>query len=234
MSLEETQSLDTWLEKSLLSENTDIVLEYRGNELKNTQFVNALEDIDGLMKLLREDNDQVISNCNKFMSSYKSIKSQKDFGKLMGLMDDLIGKYNNDSKKRFEGANGKDKWAEIKKTAKKFSTKYSEMGMTTRENFEKKFKEYLEVAQKMCDDLVKKADELESIYNKIKKIDYDYAGKIYNRVFNSLKYAFESARSTANSLLYLIQILDVDGIKSSMIYNILNKNKSTQLTKAKM
>ena len=165
---------------------------------------------------------------------YKKAKNRKDFGTVMATSDDYQRKFAEDSKKRFSTiTNGRQRWKTLASVAKKFSNNYSEMGMTTRENFDKKFQKYLEDMKKRKDHIKEINENLNNAWDTAKKVDYESADKAYGVIFKYLEYVFKDCQLNIRDLMYIIDILNVSGIKSSLIYNILNKDKNANLKKGK-
>lgn len=212
----------------------ELMLEYKGNEIKNYTFVQVLDDMDKLIKMFMANIDEYTKMTESMLKQFKSLKSAKEFNATLLKIDKDKEKFLDDDSV-FKNNYGPLSWDLLKKYSRKFSTKYSEMGLTTRENLETKMRNYLESLEKERKKYEDIAKDLEKTYQDKAKILYTESQRLHDKIVGCLNSGYKEIQATIGDILYVISTLNVDKIKSSALYNLLNKNKNdyTVANKAK-
>lgn len=212
----------------------ELMLEYKGNEIKNYTFVQVLDDMDKLMKMFIANIDDYTKMAESMLKSFKNTKTAKDINELQIKIDKDKEQFMKDDS-LFKNNYGPLSWDLLKKYSKKFSTKYSEMGLTTRENFETKLRGYLENLEKERKKYEDIAKDLSKTCDTKEKISYTEAQRLHDKIVGCLNAGYKEIQATIGDILYIISTLNVDKIKTSALYNLLNKNKNdyTVANKAK-
>lgn len=212
----------------------ELMLEYKGNEIKNYTFVQVLDDMDKLMKMFIANIDDYTKMAESMLKAFKNTKTAKDINELQIKIDKDKEKFTKDDS-LFKNNYGPLSWDLLKKYSKKFSTKYSEMGLTTRENFETKLRGYLENLEKERKKYEDIAKDLSKTCDAKEKISYTEAQRLHDKIVGCLNAGYKEIQATIGDILYIISTLNVDKIKTSALYNLLNKNKNdyTVANKAK-
>lgn len=228
------EALRTYNKKKPQNESADVLLEYKGNEIKNYTFVQVLEDVDKLMFAFRTNIEQTTQFADNMLSRFSKVKTSGNLNELLASTDSEIKDWDKDDS-AMKNQYGPLTWGLLNKYARKFSTKYSEMGLTTRENFEKRLQNHLEFLKKEKDKYKDYKKKLEDAYQKAVKLDYTNAQKMHDRIVDIVNYGMREINATIKDIVSVIDTLKVDRLKTSLLYNILNKNKNdyTVANKAK-
>ena len=215
-------------------ESVDLVLEYKGNEIKNYTFVQVLEDVDKLMLAFRKRFEQTTSFANSMLQRYnQKAKDPDQLADLLIATEKEMEEWENDDS-AFKNQYGPVTWNLLKKYASKFSTKYSQMGMNTRQNFDKKFQSYLNELKDQKDKYREYKYKVEASYQKAKKFDDTNSVKMYNRIAKVVNVGVEENDQAAKLITQMIKTLKVEKLLKSPLYKLLNigANKKDKVAKA--
>lgn len=216
--------------RNIKESSEELMLEYKGNEIKSNIFAQVLDDTDNLIKYFMERIETVDDNIEEMLKLANSSTKANISKNYMEIVK--IGRGMNDELAKVKDIYGPMTWSNLSSQIKKFNNKYSELSMTQREALDEKMKSYLEKINKWISKYndKKTKDRVQNIIDKCRALDGGTTAQIADVIYSWINFTCQEINYTKGDILSIIRDLNVSGIKKSLIYNLLNKSS----TKAEM
>lgn len=221
---------DTIKEEDLLSESgIESILEFDGNDKKNQEFIKLLKDID----TLTQKNLEKIKKCISDLEKYQHWAD--DIVKNPNKLSSYITKIEKDNKEfnawleKNRVANGPKTFAELRKKARTFNNKYSEVVMGSKKEVSAKFDKVEKEMNRLITPWVSKNDStgkaignLVDTTNKIiDEIDRTNGIVFQRRIRQIYDYALDEAEWTLEDIDAFRKVLDIE-FENKKMYKFVN------------
>lgn len=202
-----------------------VILEYKGNEIKTNTFIQVLKDIDNLVKYNFAKLDTVDDSIDQMLKLIKS-SNKSNISKNYTEMVKIGRGINNDLAK-VKDIYAPLTFALLQKECKRFNNKYSQLSMAQRENLDNKMMQYNKELGKYYNKYSKTYQDeiLTPALNKCRAIDGGTTTQMSDIVYSWINYLISEVNYTKGDILAIGNELNVTKIKSSFLYNALNKMK---------
>lgn len=212
-----------------IKESVDVLQEYKGNEIKSNIFIQVLTDMDNLIKFYIERIAIYDENVDKMFNLAKKSTKQTLSKNYMEMVK--LGRDMNDDIATAKDNYAPMTWNQLTSQLKKFNNKYSELSMTQREALDNKMQSYLKDVQKYLNkyDSKDKFKEERDILDKCRAIDGGTTNQISELIYSWVQLLWNELIATKRDILDIINMLNIDGIKGSLLYNILNKSSKSKI-----
>lgn len=209
------------LKKKESTNESAVITEMKGNDVKNQVFKDILEEIDDICKMNYDKVILLSTTLNKIVNLESKINDKNittSSNEASKIYNDLLSKYKNFGK----SYNMAITVTMVRSEIKKFNNKYSESSMNERlkitEKLEK-IKEDLKKIAKVVKDLNKKHNEN---YDKICDIDVQKADFLNNKISYIGKSSCSEINATINDIDIFIKELNAKKLQDSPIFKFLN------------
>ena len=202
-----------------------VILEYKGNEIKTNTFIQVLKDIDNLVKynFAKLDTlDNSIDQMLKLIKSSDKSNISKNYTEMV-----KIGRGINNDLAKVKDIYAPLTFALLQKECKRFNNKYSQLSMAQRENLDNKMMQYNKEIGKYYNKYNKTYQDeiLTPALDKCRNIDGGTTAQMSDLVYSWINYLISEVNYTKGDILAIGNELNVTKIKSSFLYNALNKMK---------
>lgn len=227
--------LENYFLESVLNESgcarINYVQEIVGNANKNNNFIQVLDQIDGLMTMFI-DKIKLVDEYLYWMSDQLDKTNEKTFNKVFSdcktrgrETNKKLDKIKDDFKKKY-GKDGKDIWPDFKRQIKMFNNKYTETSMENKKKLDTKLESYFKLLKEVLDRYQDEGEYDKKAYNTYKKIDnfnvtYSNAYSDFEQAW--YKYIWNEAKYTINDLLFVVDELNIKKLEKSPLFKFLNK-----------
>jgi predicted metal-dependent hydrolase len=202
-----------------------VILEYKGDEIKTNTFVQALKDIDTLIKYNFANLDTVDDSIDEMLKLIKSSNKSNISKNYVEMVK--IGRGINDDLAKVKDVYAPLTYALLQKECKRFNNKYSQLSMTQRENLDNKMMQYCKELKKYYDKYNEafQTEILTPALDKCRAIDGGTAAQMSDVIYSWINYLISEVNYTKGDIVSIGKTLNVTKIKSSFLYNTLNKMK---------
>lgn len=218
------------VDESVVYEDFDYLVEFKGNEEKNNIFIQVLDDVDKMLKSRADIIDTLEDSCNKVFNMTKSVKAENIREAIEKVYQ--IDKQTANAITKIEGYYPNLTMRFIRSEVRKFNNKYSEITMNEKKKLAVKLQQY---KKKMQDFGYKYEEESQIQKEWIKAIERMENDNIKSS-YQLAKYAqnwYKMIIDYVNESIELIndieKLLNVEKGQKSIIYKVLNiKSKKSK------
>lgn len=226
------------IKKALLERTMDkIVLEFQGDPDKNKEFIDLLKEMENALEAAEKDirkMDEIIRRLGKDIKELYDETAKKGFGqpnmlnKLKTITDHVkkeVEDYRSFTKDNYKDVNIRKTYDNLKKKAKSFNNKYSQLTMEEKKKFVAKFQKSIQDMREIIKPWAKNGKDGDEILNQIKtleNIDSILGKKLYKDMLDIMDLIVQTYNIHLSNCMVIFQTLKIEKEKGFM-YKMVNR-----------
>ena len=226
------------IKKALLERTMDkIVLEFQGDPEKNKEFIDLLKEMENALEATEKDIrkvDEIIRKLGKDIKELYDETAKKGFGqpnmlnKLKTITDHVkkeVEDYKSFMKENYKDVNIRKTYDNLKRKAKSFNNKYSQLTMEEKKKFVAKFQKSMQDMIEIVKPWAKNGKDGDEILNQIKtleNIDSILGKSLYKDMLNIMDMVVRMYNIHLSNCIVIFQTLKIEKEKGFM-YKLVNR-----------
>lgn len=226
------------MKKALLERTMDkIVLEFQGDPEKNKEFIDLLKEMENALEAAEKDirkMDEIIRRLGKNIKELYNETAKKGFGqpnmlnKLKTITDHVkkeVEDYRSFTKDNYKDVNIRKTYDNLKKKAKSFNNKYSQLTMEEKKKFVAKFQKSIQDMREIIKPWAKNGKDGDDILKQIKtleNIDSILGKKLYKDMLDIMDLIVQVYNIHLSNCMVIFQTLKIEKEKGFM-YKMVNR-----------
>lgn len=206
------------------SANESVVLEYKGNDVKNEIFIQVLEDVDDICKM-NIDKINIYENALNDMLSLMKKSSNASSIKDNLVKSRNIGRDTGKKIQEIKGYYGPLTFNLVKSEVKKFNNKYSEITMSEKKKLAEKLSKYKDKLQSIGKKYSANSEffkEYIKILDKIESQDVAARNSFADLADSWVNAIIYEINATIADIDFVLKELNIEKTENSIIYKALN------------
>lgn len=216
---------DKALRESTMYEDSDLLLEYKGNDVKNNIFIQVLKDVDDICKMNMDKISAYEDILSKMLSIGRTSNSKNVKDNLLKCRN--IGRdANNKLPEISKDYYGPLTFDLIKKEVRKFNNKYGSISMQEKKKLADKLNKYKDKLNTIGENYSSGSSsfnkECINILDKIESFDVAARREFADLLSSWLDGLLDEVNYTIGDINYVLKLLDIERLERSIIYKALN------------
>jgi hypothetical protein len=211
-----------------LYESDETLLEFKGNDVKNQEFIDFLEEIEEICNFNLVKIRKLADYSEKILNNAKAIAksgSAKMFSENIDKSREYAGEYNEWKDKAGRKINAPLSFNKFTRSSRSFNNKYSNVTMEEKKKLDAKLRKFEKEIRKLAEPWTndgEKMDEMCNIADDLYNIDKNYYDVFIRNFVDLNKLFIYEVNATLDDIGYAYNVLNIKKEKS-FLYKAINK-----------